>query len=122
MPPKSANDPPRSSGEVERPAGADPALNVHCRFEYVTEEQFTENVGNSHPGFEGAGQAPCVGRNEVQPLTVAATAGQFRLTFGGQTTSDIPFNATAVEVRNALREPLETVFDCYDIQVDRRSR
>ena len=93
----SARRPPRSSGEVERPAGADPALDVSCRFEYVTDQQFTEH------GFENAGQAPCVGRNEVQSLTVAATAGQFRLTYGGQTTSDIRFNAIAEEVQEALR-------------------
>ncbi len=49
----------RASGEIERPAGADPALDTECRFEYVTDEQFTENIGNSLPGFEGAAQSPC---------------------------------------------------------------
>jgi predicted heme/steroid binding protein len=86
-----------ATGKVERPAGADPALNVSCRFEYVTDQQFTEH------GFENAGQAPCLGPNEVQSLTIAATAGQFRLTYGGQTTADLAFNATAGEVQGALR-------------------
>jgi hypothetical protein len=43
----------KASGEVQRPVGADPALDVSCRFEYVTEDQFTAT------GFEGAGQMPC---------------------------------------------------------------
>ena len=49
----------RASGEIERPAGADPALDTQCRFEYISDEQFTENLGKSLPGFEGAGQTPC---------------------------------------------------------------
>jgi hypothetical protein len=52
------------SGEIVRPAGADPALNVNCRFEFVTDAKFTENVGKSLPGFEGAGQEPC-GQNPI---------------------------------------------------------
>jgi hypothetical protein len=47
------------TGEVERPAGIDPALDVNCRFEYITDQQFDENVANSVPPFEGAGQAGC---------------------------------------------------------------
>lgn len=43
----------QASGEIERPAGADPALNVECRFEYVTDAHFTAE------GFAGAEQAPC---------------------------------------------------------------
>jgi hypothetical protein len=48
-------------GQVERPAGADPALDVNCRFEYITDKQFNENVANSGPGagFEGATPAYC---------------------------------------------------------------
>ncbi len=41
------------SGSVERPAGADPALDVYCFFEYVTEEQFTAT------GFENANRVGC---------------------------------------------------------------
>jgi hypothetical protein len=40
-------------GEVERPAGADPAFDVNCRFEYVPAEQFLSS------GFQFAGQTPC---------------------------------------------------------------
>jgi hypothetical protein len=45
------------SGEVQRPAGADPALDVNCRFEYVTDEQFTANPPGEE--FAGAASAPC---------------------------------------------------------------
>jgi hypothetical protein len=99
------------TGEIERPAGTDPALDVNCRFEYVTDAQFTST------GFAGASQAPCLGRNEVQSLTIAATAGQFRLTYsgqiyGGQTngtaTEDLPFNATPIEVHDALERVMGT--------------
>jgi hypothetical protein len=41
------------SGEVERPAGADVAFDIDCRFEYVTAEQFLSS------GFQSAGQTPC---------------------------------------------------------------
>jgi hypothetical protein len=41
------------SGEVERPAGAAPAFDVDCRFEYVTAEQFLSS------GFQSAGQRDC---------------------------------------------------------------
>jgi len=41
------------SGEVERPAGADVAFDVDCRFEYVSAEQFLSG------GFQGAGQTAC---------------------------------------------------------------
>jgi hypothetical protein len=40
--------------------------------------------------------------DEQQLLTVNASAGQFKLTFAGNTTLDIPFNAAAAEVQTAL--------------------
>lgn len=40
--------------EVQRPAGEDPALDVNCQFEYVTDAQFNAT------GFQGAGQTECV--------------------------------------------------------------
>jgi hypothetical protein len=52
------------TGEVQRPAGADPALNTECRFEYVTDQQFTD------AGFEGALIAPCA----ENPITGEAPA------------------------------------------------
>jgi hypothetical protein len=40
--------------------------------------------------------------DEIQKLTVDATAGQIKLTFSGQQTADIAFNATAATVQTAL--------------------
>ena len=42
------------------------------------------------------------GAQEEQQLTVAATAGQFRLCFEGQCTGDLAFNASNASVREAL--------------------
>jgi hypothetical protein len=67
-----------------------------CEFEYGT----TATYPNTY-------KAPCLpapsGPDEVQNLTVEATEGQFKLSFRGQTTSDLPFNATSAEVQTALR-------------------
>ena len=50
----------KATAEVERPATADPAFNVECRFEYITDAQFEENVSvNSLTGFEGATPVDC---------------------------------------------------------------
>lgn len=45
------------------------------------------------------------GTDEVQTVTVTGspTGGSFTLTFGGETTSAIPYNATAAQVQSALR-------------------
>lgn len=40
--------------------------------------------------------------DEVQTLTIGATAGQYRLTFDGLTTADIAFNAAAGTIQTAL--------------------
>lgn len=42
------------------------------------------------------------GANEVQNVIVDATAGQFKLTYSGQTTTDIAYNASAATVQLAL--------------------
>ena len=42
--------------------------------------------------------------SEEQQVTVAATSGAFRLTFEGQTTTDLAFDSTALQVRTALRD------------------
>ncbi len=39
----------------------------------------------------------------IQSLTVDASGGQFKLSFGGDTTPDLPYNATASQVQAALR-------------------
>ena len=67
-----------------------------CTFEYGT----TAAYPNSY-------QAPCLpspsGPDEVQNINIEATEGQFKLSFRGQTTADLPFNATTAEVQTALR-------------------
>jgi hypothetical protein len=46
--------------------------------------------------------------DELQQLVVNASAGQFVLTFEGQTTSDLPYNASAAQIQTAL-EAISTV-------------
>jgi len=48
------------------------------------------------------------GRNEMQQITIGATGGQFRLSFGGAQTADLPFDATGIQIRTAL-EALPTI-------------
>lgn len=43
------------------------------------------------------------GTNEVQTVTISATGGTFTLTFSGQTTSAIAWNASAATVQTALQ-------------------
>jgi hypothetical protein len=55
------------SGSVERPAGADPALDItRCAFEYVTDAQFQAT------GFDGAGQTACDQTSFSGPTSVTA--------------------------------------------------
>ncbi len=51
-----------ATGKVKRPANSDPAFDVNCRFEYVTQAQFTAT------NFAGAAQAPC----KENPITAAS--------------------------------------------------
>ena len=54
-------------------------------------------------GFIGVTVTSTAGVNEVQTLSASgATSGTFTLTFDGQTTGPIPYNATAVQIRAAL--------------------
>ena len=47
------------SGSVERPAGADPGLNVNCRFEYVTQAQFeVDGFAAAEPNGQVVGCEP----------------------------------------------------------------
>jgi hypothetical protein len=57
----------KASGEIQRPAGDDPALDTSCRFEYVTDADFTAT------GFAGAGIANCVEAPPEDPLTSTET-------------------------------------------------
>ncbi len=65
------------SGEVQRPAGADPALDANCRFEYITDAQYTDNVTNTQPPFSGATPVGCsinpVRSGDPAPTAVGAT-------------------------------------------------
>ncbi len=72
------------SASVTRAVGTDPAFNVECRFEYISD----------------AGYQP---RNEKQQLRVRATGGTYTLSFGGQTTAPIAYNASAATVQAALQ-------------------
>jgi hypothetical protein len=78
------------SGSVQRPAGPDdPAVNVNCRFEYVSQLDF------------GA-------RDEQQKVFVRGGAGNFAFVFNGKRTYELPFDATPAEIDTAL-ETLTTV-------------
>lgn len=68
-----------------------------CRFEYGTDEGYGQEVPCS-PGLAAIESA-----DEVQQVTVKAKKGTFRLSFGGQTTADIPFDAPAATVQAVLR-------------------
>ncbi len=59
----------------------------------------SQNVNGGGVGF----LAPLIrGVNEGQRLTVDASAGQFKLSFGGYTTTDLPSTATSAQVASAL--------------------
>jgi hypothetical protein len=63
-------------------------------------ERYDSQGVNGPVGF----LAPIVqGVDEVQELTVSATAGTFNLTFEGDTTADLPFNASCEAISSALR-------------------
>ena len=49
----------QASGEVQRPAGTDPALDVNCRFEYISDTQLKDNESNAQPPFAGAAATSC---------------------------------------------------------------
>src|SRR5215203_628277 len=57
------------SGEVERPANSDPAFDVNCRFEYVTDAQFAGSA------FVGAAQVPCE-ENPIEDAGASAVSAE----------------------------------------------
>ena len=83
-------------------ASAAPAAAKQLRLPLAHIGSFTEPKGLAFDQVENQVYA-IDGRSEVQQVTVAATAGQFRLEFGVKKTGDLPFNANAEEVRDALR-------------------
>jgi hypothetical protein len=64
------------SGEIERPAGADSAFDVDCRFEYVPAEQFLAS------GFQSAGQMDCAENPVTSAGAKAVSAHLSGLTVG----------------------------------------
>jgi Tol biopolymer transport system component len=63
----------------------------------LTDCRFVYGIGSATGSEE-----PCAGPDEVQQVSYQASAGQFRLSFAGDTTGDLPFNASAGEVQAAL--------------------
>src|SRR5262245_26036170 len=63
--------------------------------------QFT--VSGAYGPYEVSG-APVAGNNEIQTIVgnSTITAGTFRLSFGGEVTADIPWNAPTSQVETAL--------------------
>ncbi len=59
----------------------------------------SQNANGGGIGFIAPIASPT---NEQQQLTFNATAGQFRLSFEGDTTADLPFNASTNQVRESL--------------------
>ena len=59
----------------------------------------SENANGEGAGFLAPITSPS---DEKQELSVLATAGQFKLGLGADTTGDLPYNATSEEVREAL--------------------
>jgi len=64
--------------------------------------------GDNVPAITGTG----IGVNEVETVTISGSpsGGNFKLTFGGQTTGNLKFDATGAEVQTALRA-LSTIAD-----------
>jgi hypothetical protein len=54
--------------------------------------------------------------NEVQTITVDATGGTYTISYGGDTTSAIAFNATAAAVQSALETGIDEI-DVGDVRV-----
>ena len=69
--------------------------------EYTATGEFVRAWGQDVVS-SGPGDAPAT--SEVQTLTVDAEEGTFTLTFEGQTTGDLAFNATAEQVQTVLQE------------------
>ena len=70
---------------------------TECVFLYGPTEAYGQEAPcQEHPG------------DEIQQLKIAASSGQFTLGFEGQTTSELPFDATAGEVQATL-EALSTI-------------
>jgi hypothetical protein len=79
--------------------GATPTTVVNTGAELQLNNPSTPlNIGNQALTLNGNGQL-----NEIQTLNIiGATSGNFTLSFGGQTSGSLPYNATAAQVQTAL--------------------
>ncbi len=77
---------------------ADASADGHRAF-FISQAQLTNDAPADLHKLYMYDLAP---HSAVQRLTVTATAGTFNLTYEGQTTPDLPFDATAGQVQNAL--------------------
>jgi NHL repeat-containing protein len=93
-------------GEFNTPGGI--AIDQATGNVYVTErtnnrvQVFTASGGFLRAFGRDVVSSGSAQADEQQTLTVNATAGQFRLTFGANTTGDLEFDATAAQVQAAL--------------------
>jgi len=110
------------SGKVERPSGnADPAFDVKCRFEYISDQQFEENVTNGGNGFDNAETIGCaenpVHADGVQTVSASvsglrsSTTYHLRLTAqnaGGSTSDTAPntFTSKTVPLAQVAIDPV----------------
>lgn len=84
-----------NSAELKAQVNPEGAI-ATCRFEYGTEEGVYGHEAGCAP-------AELKAQNEIQKITIEATAGQFRLRFGGEQTGDLTFNEpTLPNVQGAL--------------------
>ncbi len=103
------HDPQHRAEDQPRPPEAPPAKGAYSVGGVIT--PYNTKITDCHfeygPTTEYVYSAPCspqpVGRNEVQAFTIGATAGDFRLTFRGQTTGDIELGADPVNVEKELQ-------------------
>lgn len=76
--------------------------NLYTGLTHVVEGLLELNQTASTNAIAGDLTVGTPGTPEIQTLTVSGTSGTFTLSFNGQTTTDLDFDATNIEVRNAL--------------------
>lgn len=101
-------DPSQSRTEFKRWGSISPYASVITDIKHEFNIKFLENNASVLSLVYRTGTAPTptgTTTNEVQTITItgAPTGGSFSLTFGGQTTAAIAYNATAATVQTALQ-------------------
>jgi autotransporter-associated beta strand protein len=93
-----------ASGNVAGPGGASLSkVGVGTLF-FPTANNYQGDtlVQNGILSISNSGALGSPGASAIQTVTVTGTAGTFNLTFNGQTTTDLAYNATAAQVQSAL--------------------